>query len=33
MKQADVKKLHGIGPNALALLGHALADRGLSFKE
>ena len=33
MTQADVKKLHGIGPNALALLGNAMAARGLSFKQ
>ena len=29
--EADVKRLHGIGPNALALLSQALEARGLSF--
>jgi hypothetical protein len=29
----DVKKLHGIGPNALKLLNQALHDKGLSFKK
>ena len=29
--EADVKQLHGIGPNALAQLRRALDARGLSF--
>ena len=29
--EAEVKQLHGIGPNALAQLHRALSDRGLSF--
>jgi hypothetical protein len=33
MNQAQVKRLHGIGPEALSLLSDALAARGLSFKE
>jgi hypothetical protein len=28
---AEVKKLHGIGPNALTQLSRALAEKGLSF--
>ena len=31
MREAEVKKLHGIGPNALAQLRRALAAHGLSF--
>ena len=31
MSKADLKKLHGIGPNALKQLREALAARGLSF--
>ena len=27
----DIKKLHGIGPNAMEQLRRALADKGLSF--
>jgi len=29
--EAEVKQLHGIGPNALAQLRRALSARGLSF--
>ena len=29
--EAQIKQLHGIGPNALAALRQALADKGLSF--
>jgi hypothetical protein len=29
--EADIKKLHGIGPNALEKLRKAMADKGLSF--
>jgi len=29
--EAQIKQLHGIGPNALTLLRGALAARGLSF--
>ena len=29
--EADVKKLHGIGPNALEALRRALAEQGLAF--
>ncbi len=32
MTQAEAKTIHGIGPNELAILGKAMADRGLSFK-
>jgi len=31
LRQSDVKKWHGIGPNALAVLRQALAEKGLSF--
>jgi hypothetical protein len=31
LREADVKQLHGIGPNALAQLRRALAAHGLSF--
>jgi len=31
--EADLKQLHGMGPNALGKLCQALADKGLSFKE
>jgi len=33
VREADLLKLHGIGPKALSLLRQALADRGLSFAE
>lgn len=29
--EAEIKGLHGIGPNALSQLRSALADKGLSF--
>lgn len=29
--QAEIKQLHGIGPNALEQLRRALAEKGLSF--
>jgi hypothetical protein len=29
--EAELKQLHGVGPNALGKLRQALADRGLSF--
>ena len=29
--EADVKQLHGIGPNALEALCRALAEQGLAF--
>jgi len=29
--EAAIKRLHGIGPNALHQLRHALAERGLAF--
>lgn len=32
-KGADVAKLHGMGPNALARLKEAMAARGLAFVE
>jgi hypothetical protein len=32
LSEAEVKALHGIGPNALAVLRRALAARGLSFR-
>lgn len=31
--EAEIKELHGIGPNALAAIRRALADQGLSFAE
>jgi hypothetical protein len=31
--EADIKKLHGIGPNAINQLRAALAAKGLSFAE
>ena len=31
--EAELKKLHGIGPNALAQLRRALTEKGLSFKQ
>lgn len=30
--EAEIKNLHGMGPNALGKLKEALASRGLSFK-
>ncbi|WP_274653311.1 DNA-binding protein [Paenibacillus humicola] len=32
-READVLKLHGMGPKAMELLRQALADKGLSFAE
>ncbi len=32
-READVRRLHGMGPKALDLLRSALAARGLSFKD
>jgi len=31
LSEADVKQLHGIGPNALEALRRALAEQGLAF--
>jgi DNA-directed RNA polymerase alpha subunit len=31
--EAEVKKLHGMGPNAVEALRNALAERGLSFHD
>ncbi len=31
VSEAEIKKLHGIGPNALQLLRGALAEKGLAF--
>ena len=31
--EADIKQLHGVGPNALGKLRQALADKGLTFAE
>jgi hypothetical protein len=31
--EAEIKQLHGIGPNALNALRQALVARGLSFRE
>jgi hypothetical protein len=31
--EAEIKQLHGIGPNALTQLRNALATRGLSFAD
>lgn len=31
--EAEIKRLHGIGPNALKLLRNALAAKGLSFAD
>ena len=30
--EADLAKLHGMGPNALTKLREALAEKGLAFK-
>jgi hypothetical protein len=30
--EAEIKQLHGVGPNAIGKLRQALADQGLSFK-
>ena len=31
--EAEVLKLHGMGPKAIEALRHALADKGLSFAD
>jgi DNA-directed RNA polymerase alpha subunit len=31
--EAEIKELHGIGPNALGKLHQALAEKGLSFSD
>jgi len=31
-READIQKMHGVGPRAIQLLNQALAARGLSFK-
>jgi hypothetical protein len=31
--EAEIKKLHGVGPNAIGKLRQALAEQGLSFKD
>ena len=31
--EAEIKQLHGVGPNALGKLHKALAEKGLSFKD
>jgi len=31
--EAEIKQLHGIGPNALAQLRRALIDKGLAFAD
>jgi len=31
VSEAEIKKLHGIGPNAIKQLQQALAEKGLSF--
>ena len=31
--EAEIKQIHGVGPNALGKLRQALADQGLVFKE
>ncbi|MGM0711484.1 DNA-binding protein [Brevibacillus parabrevis] len=33
VSEADVRKLHGMGPKALEQLRRALADKGMSFSE
>ena len=33
LREAEVKKLHGMGPKALELIRQALAANGKSFKE
>jgi hypothetical protein len=33
LSSAEIKQLHGVGPNALKQLRHALAARGLSFAD
>ncbi|HSL45537.1 MAG TPA: DUF4287 domain-containing protein [Anaerolineales bacterium] len=31
--EAEIKELHGVGPNAIGKLRQALAEKGLSFKD
>ena len=31
--EAEIKQLHGVGPNAMGKLRQALAEKGLSFKD
>ena len=31
MSEAELQQLHGIGPNAIRTLRHALQEKGLSF--
>jgi DNA-directed RNA polymerase alpha subunit len=33
VSEADLAKLHGMGPKALSMLRDALAERGLSFAD
>ena len=33
VSEADIKKLHGVGPNAIAKLRDALHAKGLAFAE
>lgn len=33
VSEAELKKLHGVGPKAIDLLRRALDDKGLSFAE
>ncbi|KZE51995.1 DNA-binding protein [Brevibacillus parabrevis] len=33
VSEADVRKLHGMGPKALEQLRRALADKGMAFAE
>ncbi|MFN8447158.1 MAG: DNA-binding protein [Anaerolineae bacterium] len=33
VSEAEIARLHGVGPNALDQLRRALAERGLSFRE
>ncbi len=33
VSESDLRKLHGMGPTAIAALGEALHERGLSFRE
>ncbi len=33
VSEAEIKRLHGMGPRALDLLRHALGARGLSFAD
>ena len=33
LSEAELKQLHGVGPNALKQLRHALEARGLSFAD